>query len=330
MLGDPPRPSKVVHQVAGADTHTAAVDEVLNIAVVCVDPTSAESARVLPALLGDHMLTAGRLGDALVGHVAIRTDERVGLDPRRHFAFDGRPAHIGKLRLTDAARAIQSRQDGHLLIAKATLVGAATTARAAILRTLAALPAARALERGAEELFVGLDHARQLLRRIGDERRQEAVPPAVERGQAQRDAVVLLKLTQRDMAVHQAKILRPKMTIAKAVKRRSRRGAEGGLTVAALEPLGAALGAAPLDKTLESAMDTGRVENGLAALGECDLSGLILNEASNKVADGEHIRSREARNLVFDLLDLAQEAHLSLLSIGVSSHGTLLRQANYY
>lgn len=117
------------------------------------------------------------------------------------------------------------------------------------------------------------------------------------------------------------------MPITEPVERRSRRSAEGGLTVAAFEPLGAALGAAPLDKTLESAMDTGRVENGLAAFGERDLSGLVLNEASNKVADSEHIRSRKARNLAFDLLDLAQEAHLSLLSIGVSSHGTLFRQA---
>lgn len=194
MLGDPTRPAEVVHQVARADTHTAAVDEVLNIAVICVDTASAESARVLPAFLGDHVLAAGRLGDALVGHVAIRTDQRVRLDPRRHLAFDSRPAHIGKLRLADAARAIQRGQDGHLLIAKATLVGAATTARTAFLRTLAALPAARALERGAEELFVSLDHASQLLRRIGYENRQEAMPPAVKRRQAQRDAVVLLKL----------------------------------------------------------------------------------------------------------------------------------------
>lgn len=142
--------------------------------------------------------------------------------------------------------------------------------------------------------------------------------------------MVLLKLAQRDVAVHQAEILRPQMPITKPVERRSRRGAEGGLTVAALEPLGAALGAAPLDKTLESTMDTRGTQNGLAALGKRDLSGLILNEASNKVADSEHVRSREARNLAFDLLDLAQEAHLSLLSIGVSSHGTLFRQANYY
>ena len=43
MLRNTPRPAEVVHQVTGRNPHTAAVDQILDIAVIGVDPANRQA-----------------------------------------------------------------------------------------------------------------------------------------------------------------------------------------------------------------------------------------------------------------------------------------------
>lgn len=78
----------------------------------------------------------------------------------------------------DVTRAINGSEGGHLLSAYSAHIRAATAASATALWTRTALPTPITLVGGAEELFIGLDKARQRFLR---KRREEAVTPTVER-----------------------------------------------------------------------------------------------------------------------------------------------------
>src|SRR5690606_21585447 len=102
--------------------------------------------------------------------------------PRRHSLNNGGVFQISHPRLIDSPRAINRRQSRHLLLSKTANVCTAPATSAAHLWKVPLLPATRTFKGSAEELFISLNHTSERLNRVFDQSRQEAVPPAVQRG----------------------------------------------------------------------------------------------------------------------------------------------------
>jgi len=79
--------------------------------------------------------------------------------------------------------------------------------------------------------------------------------------------------------------------------------AKGGAAVSALEPLGSGIRSPPPHKAGEAALRARRVQNGLSALGEGDLKGLVMDVALKERLNIENFRGGKSFDLTFDSLN---------------------------